>query len=62
MGRKRRGTDFRSLNRPGNFYFIQALFKGLGAIVTAIVLNPLINYGKPIIKDGKRILIAAFSF
>jgi chromate transporter len=46
----------------GNLWFIQALFKGLGAIVMAIVLNALINFGKPIFKDWKGILIAAFSF
>ena len=46
----------------GNLWFIQALFKGLGAIVMAIVLYALINFGKPIFKDWKGILIAAFSF
>jgi len=46
----------------GNLWFIQALFKGLGAIVMAIVLNALVNFGKPIFKDWKGILIAAFSF
>jgi len=46
----------------GNLWFIQALFKGLGAIVMAIVLNALITFGKPIFKDWKGILIAAFSF
>jgi chromate transporter len=46
----------------GNLWFIQALFKGLGAIVMAIVFNALINFGKPIFKDRKGILIAAFSF
>jgi chromate transporter len=46
----------------GNLWFIQALFKGLGAIVLAIVLNALINFGKPIFKDWKGVLIAALSF
>ncbi len=46
----------------GNLWFIQALFKGLGAIVMAIVLNALINFGKPIFKDWKGVLIAALSF
>ena len=41
---------------------MRALFKGLGAIVMAIVLNALINFGKPIFKDWKGVLIAAFSF
>jgi chromate transporter len=35
----------------GNLWFIQALLKELGAIVMAIVLNALINFGKPIFKD-----------
>ncbi len=42
----------------GNLWFIQSLFKGLGAIVVAIVLNAFINFGKPIIKDWKIVLIA----
>ena len=46
----------------GNLWFIQALFKGLGAIVMAIVLNALINFGKPIFKDWKGVVIAALSF
>ena len=46
----------------GNLWFIQALFKGLGAIVMAIVLNALINFGKPIFKDWKGVVIAVLSF
>jgi len=46
----------------GNLWFIQSLFKGLGAIVVAIVLNAFINFGKPILKDWKIVLIAIFSF
>jgi chromate transporter len=42
--------------------FIHALFKGLGAIVVAIVLNASITLGKPIIKDWKVILISVLSF
>jgi chromate transporter len=42
--------------------FINALFKGLGAIVVAIVLNASITLGKPIIKDWKVILISVLSF
>jgi chromate transporter len=40
--------------------FIHALFKGLGAIVVAIVLNASITLGKPIIKDWKVILQLLF--
>jgi len=46
----------------GNLWFIQSLFKGLGAIVVAIVLNAFINFGKPILKDWKIVLIAVLSF
>ncbi len=43
-------------------WFIQALFKGLGAIIVAIILNACITFGRPILKDWKVILIAALSF
>lgn len=46
----------------GDIWYIQSLFKGLGAIVVAIVLNALINFGKPIVKDWKVVLIALLSF
>jgi len=46
----------------GNLWIIQSLFKGLGAMVVAIVLNAFINFGKPIMKDWKAVLIAALSF
>jgi chromate transporter len=46
----------------GDLWFIQSLFKGLGAIVVAIVLNACINFGKPILKDWKIVLIAILSF
>ena len=45
-----------------SLWFIQALFKGLGAIVVAIILNACITFGKSILKDWKVILIAALSF
>jgi chromate transporter len=45
-----------------SLWFIQALFKGLGAIVVAIILNACITVGKSILKDWKVILIAALSF
>jgi chromate transporter len=48
--------------RFGNLWFIQSLFKGLGAIVVAIVLNAFINFGKPILKEWKMIFISIFSF
>ena len=43
-------------------WVIQALFKGLGAIVVAIILNACITFGRSILKDWKVILIAALSF
>lgn len=43
-------------------WFIEALFKGLGAIVVAIILNACITFGRPILRDGKVILIAVLSF
>jgi chromate transporter len=43
-------------------WFIQALFKGLGAIVVAIILNACITFGRSILKDWKVILIAFLSF
>ncbi len=43
-------------------WFIQALFKGLGAIIVAIILNACITFGRPILKDWKVILIAVLSF
>jgi chromate transporter len=42
--------------------FIQALFKGLGAIVVAIILNACITFGRSVLIDWKVILIAALSF
>ena len=45
-----------------SLWFIQALFKGLGAIVVAIILNACITFGRPILRDWKVILIALLSF
>jgi chromate transporter len=45
-----------------SLWFIEALFKGLGAIVVAIILNACITFGKPILRDWKVILIALLSF
>ncbi|MFB3885676.1 MAG: chromate efflux transporter [Thermodesulfobacteriota bacterium] len=43
-------------------WFTQALFKGLGAIVVAIILNACMTFGRPILRDWKVILIALLSF
>jgi len=45
-----------------SLWFIQALFKGLGAIVVAILLNACITFGRSVLKDWKVILIAVLSF
>jgi chromate transporter len=46
----------------GDLWFTQSLFKCLGAMVVAIVLNAFINFGRPIVKDWKAVLIASLSF
>jgi chromate transporter len=43
-------------------WLVEALFKGLGAIVLAIVLNASINLGRSIFKDWKIVLISILSF
>ena len=43
-------------------WLIQALFKGSGAMVVALVLNAGITLGKSILKDWKVILICVLSF
>src|SRR4030042_6983461 len=43
-------------------WFIEALFKGLGTVVVAIVLNACINLGRSILKDWKVVLISILSF
>jgi len=45
-----------------SLWFIQALFKGLGAIIVAIILNTCITFGRSVLKDWKVILIAILSF
>ena len=45
-----------------SLWFIQALFKGLGAIVVAILLNTCITFSRSIFKDWKVVLIAVLSF
>lgn len=46
----------------GDIGVVQNLFKGLGAIVVALVLHAVISFGRPILPDGKMILIAVLSF
>ncbi|MDH4265467.1 MAG: chromate efflux transporter [Deltaproteobacteria bacterium] len=46
----------------GNLWVIQSLFKGLGAIVVAIVLKAVIGFSRSIIKDWKAALIAILAF
>jgi chromate transporter len=43
-------------------WFIQALFKGLGAIVLAIILNACLTFGKNVLKDWKTVAISLLSF
>lgn len=43
-------------------WFMESLFKGLGAIVVAILLNACITFGKSVLKDWKVIVISVFSF
>jgi len=45
-----------------SLWLIQALFKGLGAIVVAIILSACITFGRSILQDWKVILIAVLSF
>jgi chromate transporter len=45
-----------------SLWFIQALFKGLGAIVVAIILNACVTFGRSVLNDWKVILIAVLSF
>ena len=44
--------------RYHSLWFVQALFKGLGAIVVAIILNACITFGRSVLKDWKVILVA----
>ena len=45
-----------------SLWFVEALFKGLGAIVVAIILNACITFSRSILKDWKVVLIALLSF
>jgi chromate transporter len=48
--------------RYHGLWFVEALFKGLGAIVVAIILNACITFGRSVLKDWKVLLIAVLSF
>ena len=48
--------------RYHRLWFVEALFKGLGAIVVAIILNACITFGRSVLKDWKVVLIAVLSF
>jgi chromate transporter len=48
--------------RYQSLWFVEALFKGLGAIVVAIILNACITFGRSVLKDWKVILITVLSF
>jgi len=45
-----------------SLWFIQALFKGLGAMVLAIILNACLTFGKNVLKDWKTVAISLLSF
>ncbi len=45
-----------------SLWFVEALFKGLGAMVVAVILNACITFGRSILKDWKVVLIAVLSF
>ena len=45
-----------------SLWFIQALFKGLGAIVLAIILNACTTFGRNVLTDWKTVAIALLSF
>jgi chromate transporter len=48
--------------RFGDLWLVQSLFKGLAPIIVAIVLNAFINFGKPMVKDWKAIVIVGVAF
>ncbi len=45
-----------------SLWFILALFKGLGAIVLAIILNACVTFGRNVLTDWKTVAIALLSF
>ena len=48
--------------RFGDLWIVQSLFKGLAPIIVAIVLDAFINFGKPMVKDWKTIIIVGLAF
>jgi chromate transporter len=48
--------------RFGDLWLVQSLFKGLAPIIVAIVLDAFINFGKPMVKDWKAIVIVGLAF
>ncbi len=48
--------------RYHSLWFVEALFKGLGAIVVAIILHACITFGRSVLKGWKVIFIAVLSF
>ena len=48
--------------RWGDLTLVQGLFKGLGAIVVALILHAAVNFGRPLLQDGKMVLIAGVCF
>jgi len=48
--------------RFGDLWIVQSLFKGLAPIIVAIVLDAFINFGKPLVKDWKAIIIVGLAF
>jgi chromate transporter len=45
-----------------SLWFIEALFKGLSAIVVAIILNACITFGRSVLKDWKVAVIVGLTF
>jgi len=45
-----------------SLWLIQALFKGLGAMVLAIILNACLTFGRNVLTDWKTVVIALLSF
>src|SRR4030042_4040032 len=48
--------------RFGDLWIVQSLFKGLAPIIVAIVLDAFINFGKPMVKDWKTVIIVGLAF
>jgi chromate transporter len=48
--------------RFGDLWLVQSLFKGLAPIIVAIILDAFINFGKPMAKDWKAIIIVVLAF